>query len=172
MNGLGRVVRRARQPGLDSVDGLPSSSGMFAADRHPLTIGKPMKLLHARLRLAIVILAWLAQALLPVVHAVGMSAPKAAGSVWCGERSSQAAAIAMLPPEVRQALSDEGAPADHLENCMLLCGLGAMPGTPVNASTTVVLRAAGLEPPAAPLVRPISRAQAPTPPAQAPPALG
>ncbi|MGE0332691.1 MAG: hypothetical protein AB7P37_18595 [Ramlibacter sp.] len=128
---------------------------------------------RTRLRLALVIFVWLAQALLPVAHAVSMSAPMPAGQAWCGDPSSAQEALALLPPEVREALDDAGVNGEHLAHCALLCAAGTVPGLSVPAAATVeALRAAGLEPAPAPVGGPVARAQSPTPPAHAPPAQG
>jgi len=131
-----------------------------------------MKSLASRLRVAVVMLAWLAQALMPVVHASVMSGPQPGGAAWCGEASSAAAALAILPPEIRAGLDEGGVAAEHLASCTMLCAVGAAGTPPVNPSPVVALRAAGLEPAPAPLSRPVSRSQSPSPPAHAPPALG
>jgi hypothetical protein len=125
-----------------------------------------------RLRLIIVTLAWLAQALMPIAHATVMAGSKSAGGVWCGEPASAMAALAVLPAEIRAALEDGNAASEHLENCTFLCAVGTTAPPPINVAPAVALRAAGLEPILAPLSRPVARAQAPTPPAQAPPAHG
>lgn len=128
---------------------------------------------RARLRFAVVIFVWLAQALLPVVHAVAMSAPLPAGHAWCGDPSSAREALALLPPEVRVALDDGGVNGEHLAHCALLCAAGTVPGLSVPAAASVeALRAAGLEPTPVPVASPLARAQSPTPPAHAPPAQG
>jgi hypothetical protein len=89
--------------------------------------------------------------------------------VWCGDPSRALAITAELPAEIREALELDGVSADHLAGCTALCATGATP--PMTAvANTVVLRAAGLEPPPLSRPSPRSREQAPTPPAQGPPA--
>jgi hypothetical protein len=140
--------------------------------RRRLQSPRPMTFHPVRLRLIIVMLAWLAQAFMPVAHATTMAGAKTAGGVWCGEPASAMAALAALPAELRAALDESDAASDHLENCTLLCAVGIATPPPIDVAPTIVLRAAGLEPALVPLSRPTARAQAPTPPAQAPPSLG
>ena len=137
-----------------------------------LTIAPLMNRTTSRLRLALVMLAWLAQALLPVAHAVAMAGAKAGAQAWCGEPASAMAALAVMPPEIRAALDEGGVSADHLGTCSLLCAAGTGAPPMVDVAPTVALRAAGLEPAPTPLSRPLARPQAPPPPAHAPPARG
>lgn len=123
----------------------------------------------ARLRLALVMLAWLAQAFMPLAHAFAMGAPKDGHGVWCGDASDAQASLAVLPPELRAALDDPAADAERLAGCALLCAAGTAPPLVAQLSPAEVLRAAGLEPVLAVRTAPPVRPQAPTPPAQAPP---
>jgi hypothetical protein len=125
----------------------------------------------ARLRLLVVILAWLAQALMPQAHALSLGKLQAGHGIWCGDPSAALAVLAALPPELRAALDDPAAEpeADRLAGCALLCAAGSAPPLAGPASATEILRAAGLEPAAAAQEAPPVRPQAPTPPAQAPP---
>ncbi|MGE4242849.1 hypothetical protein [Ramlibacter sp.] len=129
--------------------------------------------LRQRLRVFFVMLAWLAQAWMPVAHATVMGGHTSGSMPWCGDAASAAAAWDVLPAELRAAL-DEGAPnAEQLANCTLLCALSAGSPAPAELAPTVALRAAGLEPAAvAPRRAPPARSQSPTPPAHAPPARG
>lgn len=129
-----------------------------------------MKPAASNLRLALVMLAWLAQALLPVAHALAMAQAEGGGRAWCGQSSSALAALSVMPPEIRYALDDGAVSADHLNTCALLCAAGTGAPPVDDVAPTVALRAAGLEPTPAPLSRPLARPQAPLPPAQAPPA--
>ena len=122
-----------------------------------------------RLRLVIVMLAWLAQALLPVAHAGLMAQPKAGGQIWCGDAASAQAALALLPDELRAALDDGNAFADHLPDCAQFCA-SASALNPQALAPVAALRAAGLEAPAVARDTPTSRPQAPPPPSHAPPA--
>ena len=131
-----------------------------------------MKTSSVRLRLVFVMLAWLAQALMPVVHATAMAESRPGGQAWCGDAASAAAALALLPPEVQAALNDTGLNAAHLADCTLVCAAGIATPPPLHVSPVAVLRAAGLEPAPSPLSAPAARPQAPTPPAHAPPAHG
>ncbi|MGA0570419.1 hypothetical protein ACO2Q9_06825 [Variovorax sp. VNK109] len=133
-----------------------------------------MKTASARLRLALVMLAWLAQAFMPFAHAMAMSAPKAVGQVWCGEPASAKQALASLPQEVRDALAEEGGVSpEHLASCAMLCGVGAAYALPFIVVSTNPMRVdaglPGLSPPTPPTA---SRPQSPTPPAHAPPVHG
>lgn len=123
----------------------------------------------ARLRLALVMLAWLAQAFMPLAHAFAMGAPKDARGVWCGDASGAQASLGMLPPELRAALDHPATDAERLAGCALLCAAGTAPPLVAQLSPIEVLRAAGLEPVPAVRTAPPVRPQAPTPPAQAPP---
>lgn len=124
--------------------------------------------LHPALILAL--LAWVAQLAMPVVHARMMAtAPGAEMSVWCGEPARARAIAAELPAEIRAALDLDGVSADHLDSCAKLCATGAAP-SPGTVVATVALRAADLEAALPALPAPHSRAQAPTPPSQGPPA--
>ncbi|MET0311846.1 MAG: hypothetical protein ABW051_07330 [Burkholderiaceae bacterium] len=126
----------------------------------------------SRLRLAVVLLAWLAQALMPVAHAAVMNADRGANQAWCGDPSSASEALALLPAEVRHALDEGSEAAGHFASCAALCAVGTTPLLPPGIAPVAALRAAGLEPGPAPLARPATRSQSPTPPAHAPPAFG
>jgi len=125
----------------------------------------------ARVRLAIAVLAWLAQALMPVVHAASSGGKGAASHAWCGDPATARMAFAILPPEVRAALGDSDLNADRLANCTLLCAAASGPPLPVTVSPTEALRAAGIESPPVVPALPFIRQQSPTPPAHAPPAF-
>lgn len=123
-----------------------------------------------RLRLALAVLAWLAQAFMPVAHAALMDAPRGNHSAWCGDPAMAQAALAVLPAEIRAGLDDATVDAEDLGGCALLCALGSTLPVAVDISPTCSLRACGLEPVPAPPAHPRSRSQSPTPPAHAPPA--
>ena len=125
-----------------------------------------------RLRFVIVMLAWLAQALMPVVHAATTAGSTAAQKVWCGEHALALAALAVLPAELRGQLDEFGTAAEDLASCAVLCAAGTATTQPIAMAAVAVLRAAGLEPVPAPLNTPATRSQTPKPPAQAPPAHG
>jgi hypothetical protein len=128
-----------------------------------------MRRAAARPRLALILLAWFAQLCLPLVHAATMAAPRAEMPGWCGEPSRALAFAAQLPDEIRKALGLNGVNADHLDGCAQLCAAGSAPPAPRVAST-VVLRAAGLEPaPAAQQAAPRPRERTLMPPSQGPP---
>lgn len=129
----------------------------------------------SRLRLAFVMLAWLAQAIFPMAHAVAMNGAhaKAATQAWCGDPGAAAEAMALLPVEIRTALADTGDAADHLVHCQLLCVAGTTPSLSSTGSTPLLaVRAAGLEAARPAFPHPATRSQSPTPPAHAPPAHG
>lgn len=132
----------------------------------------PLRMKHLNLRLVLVMLAWLAQSFMPVVHATVMAESKAGGMAWCGDASSAAAALAILPPEIRAGLAEGGASADHLADCTMLCAVGATGLPPVGLAPTEALRAEVIAPAPVLLNRPATRPQSPTPPAHAPPARG
>lgn len=120
--------------------------------------------------LMLVLLAWFAQLCLPLAHASMMSGSRSQMPGWCGDPSGAAAAfVAGLPAELREAQSPDGVSADHLAECAQLCATGPVPPPPALAST-VVLRAAGIEPAAVPRAAPRPRDPALTPPSHGPPA--
>lgn len=81
-----------------------------------------MRCRHSSAATLIAFLAWLASALLPLVHAA-MPMPAAGGAeAWCGPPSVQlSAAYSALPDEIRQALADDDGPS--IEDCERACGL-------------------------------------------------
>ena len=132
-----------------------------------------MKTVSSRLRLALVMLAWLAQAFMPFAHATAMAVPKAVGQVWCGDPASAKQALASLPQEVREALGEEGGVSpEHLASCALLCGVGAAYALPFIALSPAPLPVGAGPPAFFPRTPTASRPQSPTPPAHAPPVHG
>jgi hypothetical protein len=126
--------------------------------------------LRLRPALALALLAGFAQLCLPLVHAALMAAARAETAGWCGDSSRALAFAAELPPEIRAALELDGVNADRLADCAKLCATGASP-TPIAVASTLVLRAAGLEPaPATRTPAPRPRELALRPPSQGPPA--
>ncbi len=115
-------------------------------------------------------LAWLAQALLPVVHASVMSGAGGGGQIWCGDPASAQAALALLPADLRAALDggDKSA-ADHLMDCDAMCAAGHLL-QPQQPGVVTSLRIAGIEAPRPAVPHPATRPQAAPPPAHAPPA--
>jgi hypothetical protein len=126
--------------------------------------------LAARLRIAVAVLAWLAQAWMPVVHATAMAAPASAHGIWCGDAAGAQVAWAALPADIQAALDDGEVNADHLAGCTLLCAFASTLPAASHVQPTVHLRAVGLEPAPADPCCPPGRPQSTTPPAQAPPA--
>lgn len=121
--------------------------------------------------LTLVLLAWLAQLCLPAVHAAMMAEPRAQLLGWCGDPVRARAMVAELPAEIRQAMDPDGtSSADHLAACTLLCATGSTPAPTTAVAATMALRVAGLEITPADRPTPVSREQAPRPPAQGPPA--
>lgn len=115
-------------------------------------------------------LAWLAQALLPVAHATAMAGPTGAGgNIWCGDATAAAQALALLPSELRAALDDGNVQADRLADCSLLCALGSASALPVGTGDALGLRDFRPEPAVIVLSDPSARSQASPPPAHAPP---
>lgn len=123
------------------------------------------------LRLGLVLLAWLAQLLLPLAHAAMPVAP-AAASGWCGNPAQAQAVLAELPPELRPAADPVGASAQHLDVCAKLCAVAATPPLATVPAPTLALRTARLEPAAPAAPEPAGREPAPRPPSQAPPLHG
>jgi hypothetical protein len=124
----------------------------------------------ARLRIAFALLAWLAQAWMPMAHATAMAAPGHAHGIWCGDAAGAQAAWAALPDDLKAALDDEAVSADHLASCTLLCAFASTLPPTAHVSPAEHLRAAGLELTPADPCCPPGRPQSTTPPAQAPPA--
>lgn len=124
---------------------------------------------RVRLPLVVVLLAWLAQLWLPVLHAAIMAAPPAVLHGWCGDPSRARDAVAGLPAEIREALLPDGAGADHLSSCAKLCAAGSAPPSTAVAAADTLLRTASAERAAIAHPAPHLRDQAPRPPAQAPP---
>lgn len=113
-----------------------------------------------RLRFVIVVLAWLAQALMPVVHA---AAPKR----WCGEHAFELPASAWLTVDLPAELDARGPAAQELSACAVA---GSATAPAIHTTPLAVLRAVAPEP--LPPSRPAARLKPPKPPAQAPPARG
>jgi hypothetical protein len=126
-----------------------------------------------RLRVCLVLLAWLAQLCLPLAHAAMMGAPQSQMADWCGDpfrAPAFKAYLAELPAELRQGMDEPGASAHALDACAKLCAAATTPPPVAAVAATVALRAVGLE--AAPLfgLALVVSESAPRPPAQGPPA--
>jgi len=83
--------------------------------------------LLARLRLGLVLLAWLAQLCLPMGHAALMAAPQGQASWWCGDQDGALEMWAALPAELRAGL-DAPTGSDgknHPPGCAQFCAQGA-----------------------------------------------
>lgn len=90
---------------------------------------------HHRLRICLVLLAWLAQLCLPVAHAAMMADKPVQLSSWCGDPAQVRAFIATLPAELRVEVQPDGAHVHDLSPCATLCALAVTPLLPALAPT-------------------------------------
>lgn len=84
-------------------------------------------LLRLRLTWTLALVAWFAQLCLPVAHAAMPASPHGPAAAWCGDPSSAQEALALLPAEIRDALTLDAISVDHLAQCAKLCAVGATP---------------------------------------------
>lgn len=122
-------------------------------------------------RVLLALLAWCAQLCLPMAHAAVMAGQNE-GPAWCGPSAATGlqAKLAALPDEVRGIVAPEAVPDTVQDGCVLLCTAASGPALAEPLPVSVVLRAAGLEPAAAPVAFTPLRAHGAPPPARGPPA--
>lgn len=127
----------------------------------------------SRLRVILVLVAWIAQLCLPAAHAAMMAGAQPGDAAWCGAGVSAALQdkLSALPSEVRRILDPERTQMSSVDDCELLCAASAAPAVPEPVAVSVALRAAGLEPAPAQVVWAPAHARGAPPPVRGPPAL-
>jgi hypothetical protein len=120
----------------------------IAQDQHASTIRPLMPRVAHRLQIGLVLLAWLAQLVLPLAQAAIMTEPPAKVAGWCGDASRAHAVIGQLPVELRQAFDLPAAGAEQLDACGKLCTVaGTVPVLPALVTGGVVRVAEAQAPP-------------------------
>lgn len=130
-----------------------------------------MSVIRRRLRICLVLLAWLAQLCLPVAHAAVMADRPVQLSNWCGDPTQVRAFIATLPAELRVEVEPGDSHVQERHTCAVLCALAAPPVLPTLAPT-VAWRVADPEPVPAFRSIPVVHEPAHKPPSHGPPARG